>query len=293
MRYEGDIYRPPPEADAYILQCTIGCSYNKCTYCSMYKDVRYRVRPIEDLKEDIRMAKAAFGDKVEKVFLSDGDAISLPTEILLEILSELYTTFPKLTHVSTYAGPQSTLDKTLDEFKQLKKAGLSMTYLGVESGSDAVLKAVRKGVNSAEMLAAGQNIVGAGIKLVAMVMIGLGGSSERSKRHALETAQLINQMNPYLLGLLTTVPMEGTALFRQVTNGDFKLLDPYEVLEEMKILLENLAHDNLLIDSTHASNLLAIKGTLSDVKLSTLDHINRHLLTKDNDLIGKAYLGHF
>lgn len=293
MRYEGDIYRPPPEADAYILQCTIGCSYNKCTYCSMYKDVRYRVRPIEDLKEDIRMAKAAFGNKVEKVFLSDGDAISLPTEMLLEILSELYSVFPKLTHVSTYAGPQSTLDKTLDEFKQLKAAGLSMTYLGVESGSDEVLKAVRKGVNSAEMLAAGQNIVGAGIKLVAMVMIGLGGSSERSKRHAQETAQLINQMNPYLLGLLTTVPMEGTALFRQVTKGDFKLLDPYEVLEELKLLLETLDNDNLLIDSTHGSNLLSIKGTLSEVKLSTLDHINRHLLTKDNDLIGKAYLGQF
>ena len=293
MRYEGDIYRPPPEADAYILQCTIGCSYNKCTYCSMYKDVRYRVRPIEDLKEDIRMAKAAFGNKVEKVFLSDGDAISLPTEMLLEILSELYASFPKLTHVSTYAGPQSTLDKTLDEFKQLKAAGLSMTYLGVESGSDEVLKSVRKGVNSAEMLAAGQNIVGAGIKLVAMVMIGLGGSSERSKRHAQETAQLINQMNPYLLGLLTTVPMEGTALFRQVTKGDFKLLDPYEVLEELKLLLETLDNDNLLIDSTHGSNLLSIKGTLKDVKSSTLDHINRHLLTKDNDLIGKAYLGQF
>lgn len=293
MRYEGDIYRPPPEADAYILQCTIGCSYNKCTYCSMYKDVRYRVRPIEDLKEDIRMAKAAFGNKVEKVFLSDGDAISLPTEMLLEILSELYTAFPKLTHVSTYAGPQSTLDKTLDEFKQLKAAGLSMTYLGVESGSDEVLKAVRKGVNSEEMLAAGQNIVGAGIKLVAMVMIGLGGSPELSKRHALETAQLINQMNPYLLGLLTTVPMEGTALFRQVTKGDFKLLDPYEVLEELKLLLETLNNDNLLIDSTHGSNLLSIKGTLNEIKSSTLAHINNHLLKKDNDLIGKAYLGRF
>lgn len=273
MRYEGDIYRPPPEADAYILQCTIGCSYNKCTYCSMYKDVRYRVRPIEDLKEDIRMAKAAFGNKVEKVFLNDGDAISLPTEMLLEILSELYTSFPKLTHVSTYAGPQSTLDKTLDEFKQLK--------------------AVHKGVNSAEMLAAGQNIVGAGIKLVAMVMIGLGGSPELSKRHALETAQLINQMNPYLLGLLTTVPMEGTALFRQVTKGDFKLLDPYEVLEELKLLLETLDNDNLLIDSTHGSNLLSMKGTLNEIKSSTLAHINNHLLKKDNDLIGKAYLGRF
>lgn len=163
MRYEGDIYRPPPEADAYILQCTIGCSYNKCTYCAMYKDVRYRERPLEEIKEDIRMAKAAFGYRIEKVFLSDGDAISLPTEILLSILSELYASFPKLTHVSTYAGPQSTLDKTLDEFKQLRAAGLTMTYLGVESGSDDVLRAVRKGVSASEMLTAGKTLSNPGL----------------------------------------------------------------------------------------------------------------------------------
>ncbi|MBA5761486.1 radical SAM protein [Vibrio sp. 404] len=293
MRYEGDIYRPPPEADAYILQCTIGCSYNKCTYCSMYKNVRYRARPLDELKEDIRMAKAAFGDKVEKVFLSDGDAISLPTEMLLEILAELYAAFPKLTHVSTYAGPQSTLDKSLDEFIQLRKAGLSMTYLGVESGSDEVLKAVRKGVTADEMLTAGKNIVDSGIKLVAMVMIGLGGSGEQSQQHAERTAQLINQMNPYLLGLLTTVPIEGTALFRQVVKGEFKLLNPYEVLEEIKTLLESLQREDLLIDSTHGSNLLPMKGTLQQVKVDVFDHIDHLLRDKDSNLIGKAYLGRF
>ncbi|RJX70058.1 radical SAM protein [Vibrio sinensis] len=293
MRYEGDIYRPPPEADAYILQCTIGCSYNKCTYCSMYKNVRYRVRPLEELKEDIRMAKAALGDSVEKVFLSDGDAISLPTAMLLEILAELYAAFPRLTHVSTYAGPQSTLDKSIDEFKQLREAGLTMTYLGVESGSDEVLKAVRKGVTANEMLTAGKNIVESGIKLVAMVMIGLGGSGDQSQQHAQQTARLINQMNPYLLGLLTTVPIDGTALFRQVVKGEFKLLNPYEVLEEIKTLLENLQRDSLLIDSTHGSNLLPMKGTLQQVKLDVLAHVDHLLQNKDSNLIGKAYLGKF
>lgn len=293
MRYEGDIYRPPPEADAYILQCTIGCSYNKCTYCSMYKNVRYRVRPLEDLKQDIAMAKAAFGQNVEKVFLSDGDAISLPTEILLEILAELYGAFPKLTHVSTYAGPQSTLDKSLEEFKQLRAAGLTMTYLGVESGSDKVLKSVRKGVSAEEMLCAGKNIVESGIKLVAMVMIGLGGSGDMSRQHAQQTAELINQMNPYLLGILTTVPMEGTALFRQVTKREFTLLNPYEVLQEIKVLLESLRSEDLMIDSTHGSNLLVMKGTLKSVKADVLKQISGLLRNQDSQLIGKAYLGRF
>ena len=293
MRYEGNIYRPPPEADAYILQCTIGCSYNKCTYCSMYKDIRYRIRPIEELKEDIEMAKKAFGPRVKKVFLSDGDAISLPTSVLLEILSELYTAFPKLSHVSTYAGPQSTLSKTLDELKQLRKAGLTMTYLGVESGSDEVLTAVRKGVTAEEMLKAGSNTVKAGIKLVAMVMIGLGGSGERSQVHAMKTAELINQMKPHLLGTLTTVPIEGTVLFRQTIKGEFKLLDPYEVLQEMKMLLEHLEQPDLYIDGTHASNILPIKGLLKDSKSEMLASINKYLQNKDKSLIGKAYVGRF
>ncbi|MCG9731038.1 radical SAM protein [Shewanella sp. Isolate13] len=293
MRYEGNIYRPPPEADAYILQCTIGCSYNKCSYCAMYKDVRYRVRTIDELKEDIRLAQATFGNKVEKVFLSDGDAISLPTESLLTILSELYLAFPNLNHVSTYAGPQSTLDKSLDEFRLLKEAGLTMTYLGVESGSDDVLKAIRKGVSSAQMLTAGQNIVQSGIKLVAMVMIGLGGSGEQSKQHAIQTAELINKMNPYLLGLLTTVAIEGTPLYRQVEKGDFTLLDPYEVLEEVKDLLQTLSREELLIDSTHGSNLLPMKGSLRAIRAGVFDKIDHTLLNRDSNIIGKAYLGRF
>ncbi|MGF1697883.1 radical SAM protein [Vibrio lamellibrachiae] len=293
MRYEGNIYRPPPEEDAYILQCTIGCSHNRCTYCAMYKDVRYRVRSIEELKEDIQMAKTALGRNVEKAFLSDGDAISLPTDMLLEILAELKAAFPKLRHVSTYAAPQSTLDKTAQELNQLKQAGLTMMYLGVESGSDDVLKDVRKGVNVEQMRQAGQNIVNAGISLVAMVMLGLGGSGPQSKEHAKATAELINQMNPDFLGLLTTVPIEGTALFRKVTNSDFILLDPYEVLEEIQVMLETLSNEAMIIDSTHGSNLLSIRGTVGEVREMVLEKINHLCQNKDDSLIGQAYVGRF
>jgi len=285
MRYEGNIYRPPPEADTYILQCTIGCSYNKCTYCSMYKGVHYRARSIEELKEDILMAKRAYGSRVKKVFLSDGDAISLPTSMLLEILSELYTAFPKLSHVSTYAGPKSTLSKSQEELEQLRKVGLTMTYLGVESGSDEVLTAVRKGVTAKEMLEAGNNIVKSGIKLVAMVMVGLGGSGGRSQVHAKKTAELINQMKPYLLGILTTVAIKGTVLHRKTITGDFKLLDRYDVLEEMKMLLEHIELQDLYVDATHASNLLPIKGLLRDCKPEILASINKYLQNKDKSSV--------
>jgi radical SAM superfamily enzyme YgiQ (UPF0313 family) len=259
----------------------------------MYKGVRYRVRPLEELKEDIQMALQAYGTNIDKVFLGDGDAISLPTNVLLEILSELYHAFPNLTHVSTYAGPQSTLSKTPEQLKMLRDAGLTMTYLGVESGSDEVLHAVQKGVTAKEMLEAGRNIVQSGIKLVAMVMIGLGGSGEMSRVHAKETAELINQMKPYLLGTLTTVPVEGTALFGQLNKGKFKLLDHYEVLEEMKVLLEHLELPDLLIDGTHASNLLPMKGLLKESKDKILASINNFLRNKDSNLIGKAYIGKF
>lgn len=144
MRYEGNIYRPPGEWKSYLLQVTVGCSHNACTFCGMYKDKRYRVRPLEEIFEDIAMAKAACGD-VSRVFLCDGDAVAMDTADLLAVLKKLYETFPSLERVNAYAGPVSTLAKTGEELRALRKAGLARLYLGVESGSDAVLKAVRKG----------------------------------------------------------------------------------------------------------------------------------------------------
>ncbi len=233
MRYEGNIFRPFSEANSYLLQCTVGCSHNQCTFCGMYKDKHYRIRTLEEIKDDIALAKTHYGD-CEKVFLCDGDAIAIDTEMLLEILRMLRETFPLLRHVGSYVGPQSTLAKSLDELKALRAAGLGKAYIGVETGDDELLRKVKKGVGYEEMLRAGQNLVEAGINLSVMVLLGIAGKGAASRRHALATANICNEMQPQYLAALTYTPVPGTVLHRQVQSGDFELLDPFETLEEMK-----------------------------------------------------------
>ena len=173
MRYDSDVlYRPPGEWKSYLLQCTIGCSYNKCTFCAMYKGKQFRIRPVEEILEDIDMARDYYGPGLRRVFLMDGDAVIMKTEDLLRILHKLYRTFPSLEKVTTYAGPRSTLAKSPEELRAIREAGLNRAYLGVESGSDAVLKAINKGVTAAQMLEAGQKLVAAGFDLWAIIIMG-------------------------------------------------------------------------------------------------------------------------
>ena len=291
MRYEGKIFRPPPEADSFLLQCTIGCSHNQCTFCGMYKDRRYRLRTLPEIIGDIKMAKVTLGRRLLKVFLCDGDAISIETEMLLEILAELHKAFPFLQQVSTYVAPQSTLNKSVDELRQLQEAGLTTTYLGVESGDDKVLKAVRKGVNSSEIIKAAKNIVQSGMNLTTMVMLGLGGKDSGS--HIMATADIINQMKPHHLGILTTVPVEKTILYKQVEKNEFQILDAYETLEEMKILLEKITFENMGIDGTHKSNFLPLFGYIEKDKNTLIDQIDSALKNKDQNLIDVPYKGLF
>ena len=255
MRYEGNIFRPFSEANSYLLQCTIGCSHNQCTFCGMYKDKKYRERTLSEIKEDIAMAKEYYGD-VEKVFLCDGDAIALETEMLLEILQTLRQAFPALRHVGSYVGPQSTLSKSMDELLALRDAGLGKAYLGVETGDDELLRKVKKGVGYTDMLKAGRNLVEAGINLSVMALLGLAGKGEVSHRHALATAKICNEMKPQYLAALTVTPVPGTMLYRQMQAGEFELMDPFETLEEMKMIFENIRMDDLKFVGTHASNYL-------------------------------------
>ncbi len=280
MRYEGNIFRPFSEANSYLLQCTIGCSHNRCTFCGMYKDRRYRIRSLDEIKEDIRMAKGHYGD-LEKVFLCDGDAIDIRTDVLLEILGELYRAFPSLRHVGTYVGPQSTLQKSMSELTALRAAGLTKAYLGVESGDEKVLQAIKKGVTHQEMLQAGQNLVAAGMNLSSMVMLGIAGRGEPSKDHALATARITNEMKPRYLAALTYTPVPNTALYSQVESGKFQLPDPFETLEEMKWMFENILIDDLKFVGAHASNYLPVSGTLQKDKARMLETVNTVLETRD------------
>lgn len=284
MRYEGNIFRPFSEANSYLLQCTIGCSHNQCTFCGMYKDVKYRVRRTAEILEDIRMAKDYYGD-LEKVFLCDGDAIAIETDTLLTIIDKLYSTFPSLRHVGSYVGPQSTLSKTPEELRALRKAGLTKAYIGVETGDDELLKKVKKGVGYEEMLLAGRRLVEADINLSVMVLLGLAGPGEASARHAMATAKICNEMKPQYLAALTVTPVPGTVLYHQVQKGEFQLLDPFETLAEMKMIFENITMDNLKFVGTHASNYLPITGTLQKDKQKMIALVDKVLSGRDEKLL--------
>ncbi len=264
MRYEGDIYRPPGEWKSYLLQCTVGCSNNTCTYCGMYKDKRFHIRPMEDIHQDIDMARVYYGGAKTRVFLCDGDAIVMPQEDLLSILDHLHAAFPKLEKVTTYAGPRSTLTKTPEQLRQLCEHGLKRAYLGVETGSDALLRRVHKGVSAQEMLEAGVRLREAGIDLWIMVLIGLAGRGEASRAHIQATAEMIRQMKPRHVSAMTLQVVPGTPLYDDVQAGKFEPLTPTELLEETKLLLEQIDCGPIHFTSDHASNYLPLKGTLPE-----------------------------
>ncbi|MBQ3556687.1 MAG: radical SAM protein [Oscillospiraceae bacterium] len=276
MRYDSDlIYRPPGEWRSYLLQCTIGCSHNKCTFCAMYKEKKFRVRPLEEILEDIDMALDYYGPDVERVFLMDGDAIVMRTDQLLKILEKLYHNFPNLQKVTTYAGPNSTLAKSVSELTELRQAGLTRAYLGVESGSNAVLSAINKGCTAAQMLQAGQNLVQAGIDLWAIVILGLTGQEGDWREHVLSTAGLINEMRPRHLSAMTFAPAAGTPLGEDVLAGRFKVCTPEQILQECRLLIEHLDVDPLHFTSNHASNYLPLKGGLPEDREKFLNQLDR------------------
>ena len=280
MRYEGNIFRPFSEANSYILQCTVGCSHNGCSFCGMYKDKRYRERDIAEIREDIRMARDRYGD-IEKVFLCDGDPIAMPTATLLAILAELRDAFPSLRHVGAYVGPAGILKKSAGELSELRSAGLAKAYLGVETGDDRLLAEVNKGVNAGEMREAGRRVIDAGMNLSSMILLGLAGRGPRSAEHARATAEITNEMRPHYLAALTVTPVPGTALYSRMRRGEFELPGPFEILEEMRILFEHLAVEGMKFVGIHASNYLPVNGTLMRDRDRILSEIDSVLTTGD------------
>lgn len=289
MRYEGNIFRPPSEARSYILQCTVGCTHNRCTFCAMYKDKKYRVRPLEEIMTDIRMAGRYYGD-LEKVFLADGDALAMDTSDLLEILKELHKTFPSLRHVGIYASPDSILKKEISELTALKAAGLTIAYLGVETGDPQLLKDIRKGVNYEEMVEAGKRVRQAGILLSVTVLLGLAGRTPRAVDHAINTAEICNEMNPDYIGALTLMLVPRTELYRRMEKKEFELPGPFEILDEMRIMIQHLEVEGTEFRSNHASNYLPIKGRLPEDKQKMLDLINDIISKNDRRYLRPDYL---
>ena len=261
MRYEGSVYRPPGEWKSYILQCTVGCSYNKCTFCEAYKTKAYHVKPLGYVLDDIAMAKVRYPD-TETVFIADGDAIALPMDYMLRVLCELKAAFPRLRRITCYAGPISTMQKSADELRQLYETGLGRVYLGVETGDSELLAKVKKGVDARQMLEAGLALKNAGFDLWVTVIAGLEGSGEGYKRNARLTAELLNAMAPRHISVMTYMATMGTEMYEDVMAGRFKMQSPREALLETRLLIELLKLPGAHFTANHMSNYRPIKGTL-------------------------------
>ena len=276
MRYEGDIYRPPGEWKSYLLQVTVGCSNNTCTFCNMYREKRFHIRPLEEILEDIRMAKRYYGD-VRRVFLCDGDAIVMKTEELLTILKALYETFPSLEKVTTYAGPKSTLAKTPEELRALRAAGLARAYLGVETGSDELLGIICKGAGAEQMLEAGLRLREAGFDLWVMVILGLAGSGPKGLEYMEDTVRMVNEMRPRHLSALTLTLYPGTRMYQDWRSGRFRPATVEDTLREARVLIRGLTVNPLHFTCNHASNYLPLSGSLPEEREHFLARIDQAL----------------
>ena len=278
MIYDEPLYRPPSEAYSLIIQVTIGCSHNKCTFCGMYKSKKFRIRSKSDIFRDLE-EMAAYSKKVRRIFLADGDALVMKTADLKDILQKIKELFPYCERVGIYATPRDILRKSPEELTFLKEHGLGIVYLGVESGSDKILRDINKGADSKEMTEAGKRIVSSGIKLSVTLISGLGGRDDWEE-HARESARVINEINPDYLGLLTLLIEPGTRMHNMVEEGTFKLLSTEEIARETQILIESLELRNCIFRSNHASNYFSLEGTLPHDKtrlLKQLDDVLNHI----------------
>lgn len=261
MRYEGNIFRPPSEADSLLLQATIGCSHNRCTFCAMYQDKQFRVRHLDEVLEDIVAAREYYGTDVRRVFLCDGNALILPTPHLLKILTTLERTFPDLQRVGVYANARDLVSKPVADLQELVAHRLSMFYLGLESGSDVILKQIDKGATAEEMIAGVRHGMSAGMKSSVIFLLGLGGR-RNWRDNATESARVVSQMNPNYLSALTVTVVPGTPLARRLDSGEFELPEPAEFAAELRLFLEQVDVKATVFRSNHASNYVPLGGRL-------------------------------
>ncbi|SFM64747.1 radical SAM protein [Thermodesulforhabdus norvegica] len=261
MKYEGPIYRPPSEADSLLIQATVGCPHNKCTFCMVYKKgPKYRVRPVGEIKRDIDEAARIYGSRVKSLFLPAGNTIAMPTEQLAEVCEYARRVLPRLERITVYGSAQYICKKGFQEMKRLREAGLSRIHVGLESGHDLVLRRIKKGATRQQQIEAGLMVREAGIELSEYVILGIAGP-ELSEEHAVETASAINIISPDFVRLRTFVPKINTLMLHWIRKGKFKMLGPHGVLREARILIENINTRTKLF-SDHYTNYLNLQGDL-------------------------------
>ena len=272
MRYEGNIFRPPSEAYSLLVQVTVGCTHNKCTFCSMYKDKKFHIRKLDDILEDLAWARRHYA-RVERIFLCDGDALALSVNKLMPILNYIRENFPECERVTAYARAEDALRKTDEELKQLYEAGLTMAYVGAESGSEKVLEDIHKGETRQQLIDGVKKIEASGMKASVTFISGLAGKAGWEE-HAIESGKMISEMSPSYVALLTLIVDPSVPMAKDIESGKMELLSAEEVMKETLLMLENTnVTRKCVFRSNHASNYLSLKGNLPDDKERMMEQI--------------------
>lgn len=275
MNYIGNIIRPPSEADSIILQVTVGCSHNKCTFCGAYKDVSFSIKDREQVREDLAFAQKYCGLQ-NRVFLADGDVLTLPQARLVELFSMINKYLPWVNKISSYATARSIRSKSIADLCELKKRGLGRVYLGLESGSDNVLQTVCKGSTAEDMISAAEKLRSAQLFFSVTVLLGLGGEA-MSTEHATATGKVLERMAPHQIAVLTLMVLENTPLWSEMESGNFTLPSPHTMLKELAQILEQLGNIRCQFHANHASSYLPLSGRLPKDKPALIQCINEAL----------------
>ena len=275
MHYSGSVYRPPSEAYSLIVQCTLGCSHNKCAFCIMYKDKKFSINPLEQVLADLAEARSMYR-RIERIFLADGDALILPMDYLLEVLDFIRRYFPECERVSAYASTKAILRKTDAELKLLRERGLAMVYIGLETGNEALLAKYDKGVTVEQIVAHTLRAKAAGMITSVTAINGMGGK-ELSETHAIDTAAALSRIKPDYIAMLTLRVYTGTPLHEWIERGELTMLSPQELAAENRILLQHIDSEGSIFRSNHASNYLPLKGTLNRDREALIEQIDRAL----------------
>ena len=273
MHYYGAVYRPPSEAYSLIVQCTLGCSHNKCAFCNMYKDKKFSIRPVEEVLRDLAEARS-YERRIERIFLADGDALILPMDYLLQVLDFIREYFPECTRVAAYATTKAIERKTDEELRKLREHGLALVYIGLESGNEELLLKFNKGVTAAETVKNALRCKAAGIAISVTAINGMAGLSGDWQAHAIDTAKAVSAMKPEFIAFLTLRVYSGTPLHDWIETGEFQMMGPADLMRETRLFLEHIDSEGSVFRSNHASNYLPLGGTLNrdrEALIQTID----------------------
>ena len=275
MHYSGSVYRPPSEAHSLIVQCTLGCSHNRCAFCIMYKEKTFSINPLDQVLGDLAEARAYY-PRIERIFLADGDALILPMDYLLAVLDDIRETFPECERVSAYASTKALMKKTDAELQTLREHGLALVYVGLETGLEPLLKKYDKGVTVEEIIEHSLRAKAAGMGLSITAINGMGGR-EQSEEHAVATAEALSRIKADYVAMLTLRVYSGTPLHDWIERGELTMLGPKELAAENRIILQHIDSEGSIFRSNHASNYLPLKGTLNRDRNELIAQIDKAL----------------